>query len=41
MLLKINNGKKEFSGETLFENVDFEVKGIFMSMSKAVKKSPL
>ncbi|MGN1399040.1 MAG: ribosomal protection-like ABC-F family protein [Erysipelotrichaceae bacterium] len=27
MLLKINNGKKEFSGETLFENVDFEVKG--------------
>ncbi|MDO4378573.1 MAG: ABC-F type ribosomal protection protein [Erysipelotrichia bacterium] len=27
MLLKINNGKKEFSGETLFENVNFEIRG--------------
>lgn len=26
MLLKINNGKKEFSGEALFENVNFEIK---------------
>ncbi len=27
MLLKINNGKKEFSGEALFENVNFEIRG--------------
>lgn len=27
MLLRIDNGKKEFSGETLFDNVNFEIRG--------------